>query len=139
EAISLQYSTRFALPGNLRFLGTMNTADRSIRSIDTALRRRFDIFECLPDAEILNRFYATHVNSVGDLVSGFEKLNAALKQKLDRHHLIGHTFFMAGTMTPNRLRHTWDHKIQPLIEEYFFDQPDVAATFQAGEFWSLTE
>jgi len=137
EPIRLQYSPRFALPKKLRFLGTMNTADRSIRSIDTALRRRFDIFECQPDSEILRRFYATHENAIGDLVSGFEKLNEALRQKLDRHHLIGHTFFMADSMTPVRLRRTWDHKIQPLIEEYFFDQPDVAATFQAGEFWTL--
>jgi 5-methylcytosine-specific restriction protein B len=139
QPISLQYSARFALPRNLRFLGTMNTADRSIRSIDTALRRRFDIFECSPDAEILERFYGTHENAVGDLIVGFEKLNEALKQKLDRHHLIGHTFFMADPMTPKRLRQIWDHKIQPLIEEYFFDQPDVAATFQVAEFWSQSQ
>ena len=50
ETIDLQFSQGFALPPNIAFIATMNTADRSIRSIDVALRRRFEIFECLPDA-----------------------------------------------------------------------------------------
>jgi 5-methylcytosine-specific restriction endonuclease McrBC GTP-binding regulatory subunit McrB len=53
EAVALEYSPSFSLPHDLRFIGTMNTADRSIRSIDIALRRRFDVFECKPDAAIL--------------------------------------------------------------------------------------
>ena len=74
----------------------MNTADRSIRSIDIALRRRFDVFECPPIAAILERFYDTARTQRGrDLVDGFDELNAQLEAALDRHHTIGHAFFMA--------------------------------------------
>jgi 5-methylcytosine-specific restriction endonuclease McrBC GTP-binding regulatory subunit McrB len=137
EPIDLQYSKAFRLPRGLRFIGTMNTADRSIRSIDVALRRRFDVFECPPDAGVLERYYASYVNTVPDLVGGFEKLNGALRARLDRHHTIGHAFFMADPMTPERLRHVWDHKVAPLIEEYFFDQPDIAAEFVPEEYWPV--
>jgi 5-methylcytosine-specific restriction enzyme B len=57
ETIDLQFSQGFALPSNIAFIATMHTADRSIRSIDVALRRRFEIFECLPEASILQAFY----------------------------------------------------------------------------------
>ncbi len=135
--IDLQHTADFSLPPNLRFLGTMNTADRSIRSIDAALRRRFEIFECLPDVAILRRFYTNpeHHNSVEDLFDGFIALNDALKAKLDRHHTIGQTFFMATLMTPDHLRRVWRRKLEPLIEEYFFDMPDVAEEFEIGKFW----
>ena len=99
EEIALQYSPRFRLPQDLLFIGTMNTADRSIRSIDIALRRRFDVFECPPDPEILARFYdgPENQNDVPTCSTGFDKLNEALEKELDRHHTIGHTFFMAKT------------------------------------------
>jgi 5-methylcytosine-specific restriction endonuclease McrBC GTP-binding regulatory subunit McrB len=138
EQIDLQYSPAFTLPEELLFIGTMNTADRSIRSIDVALRRRFEIFECPPDRRILERYYAGsgHTNHVADLIDGFDGLNAALTSELDRHHTIGHTYFMAPSMTSSFLRHTWRHKIYPLIEEYFFDRPDLAADFSVEKFWA---
>jgi len=135
EEIDLRYRTNFKLPTSVRFLGTMNTADRSIRSIDTALRRRFDFFECPPRRDILERYYERRENRVANLLDGFEKLNEALKTKLDRHHTVGHTFFMTGSMTRPVLERVWKHKIAPLIEEYFFDQPDVAADFAMDTFW----
>ncbi len=137
QRIDLQYSTDLALPDNLKLIGTMNTADRSIRAIDVALRRRFEVFECSPDVGILERYYAlgTHQNYVPDLLDGFLTLNEALRAQLDRHHTIGHTFFMTETMTPDRLQRVWRRTIQPLIEEYFFDMPDVAARFRVEEFW----
>lgn len=136
EPIDLQYSADFALPRNLLIIGTMNTADRSIRSIDVALRRRFEIFECPPDAAILERFYLQHgENSVPDLVAGFEQLNADLTRHLDRHHTIGHAFFMVDNMTQTYLRRVWRRKIGPLIDEYFFDQPDVAAEYAPSRYW----
>jgi MoxR-like ATPase len=138
EEIDLRYTKNFALPENLRFIGTMNTADRSIRSIDIALRRRFEVFECRPDRAVLERFYEKdeNDNQVPSLFEGFDNLNEELAARLDRHHTIGHAFFMAGLMTSAQLRRVWERKIGPLIEEYFFDQPDVASTFTVGAFWS---
>jgi MoxR-like ATPase len=135
ERIDLRYTKAYSLPTSIRFVGTMNTADRSIRSIDLALRRRFEVFECPPDVDVLKRFYETRVNEVPDLLPGVTALNERLKSTLDRHPLIGHAFFMVGTMTPARLQAVWDRKIAPLIEEYLFDQPDVAESFSASDFW----
>jgi 5-methylcytosine-specific restriction endonuclease McrBC GTP-binding regulatory subunit McrB len=138
QPLDLQYSRGFRLPLELLFIGTMNTADRSIRSIDIALRRRFDVFECPPDAGVLARFYEEGpTNEVSDLIEGFDKLNAELTEALDLHHTIGHAFFMTGKpMTRDRLAQIWRRKIGPLISEYFFDQPDLAASFTASRFWS---
>ena len=52
---------------------------------------------------------------------------------------IGHTFFMNVRMTAERLRQTWDRQLQPLIEEYFFDQPDIAAQFTLDRFWKSAQ
>lgn len=138
EAIELQYSESFALPSNLRFVATMNTADRSVRSIDVALRRRFEVFECPADQGILERFYQRPENttSVPDLVEGFGKLNDALAEQLDRHHTIGQSFFMRSDYDRGQLERTWRRQILPLIEDYFFDRPDVVAEFSIERFWA---
>jgi 5-methylcytosine-specific restriction endonuclease McrBC GTP-binding regulatory subunit McrB len=136
EKIALQHSSEFALPQELRFIGTMNTADRSIRSIDLALRRRFEVFECPPDPDILHRWYANgNMNTVPDLLPGFAELNRVLENALDRHHTIGHTFFMAKAFDKKALARVWKRKIGPLLEEYFFDRPDFAAKFTLAQFW----
>jgi len=136
ERLNLPYTRNFRLPANLRFVGTMNTADRSIRSIDAALRRRFDVFEVGPDGQILDRFYESHTNEVPDLRKGFEALNSKLEAELgDRHHTVGHAFFMTAVMTPKRLCAIWKRKVHPLIQEYFFDQPDKVDGFKAETFW----
>jgi 5-methylcytosine-specific restriction protein B len=133
--IDLQFSPAFTMPPGLRFLGSMNTADRSIRSIDVALRRRFDVFECLPDRKVLESYFASRTNTVPDLYVGFEALNAALTDHLDRHHTIGHTFFMADPMTPDELRRIWRHQVGPLIDDYFFDRPSLADEYKLENFW----
>ncbi|HEX2040899.1 MAG TPA: DUF3578 domain-containing protein [Acidimicrobiales bacterium] len=137
QQIDLQFAEAFALPHNLSFVGTMNTADRSIRSIDVALRRRFEIFECLPDPLILALYYerAENENLVPDLVDGFVALNAALEAQLDRHHTIGQSFLMSPSMTPERLRRTWHRRLFPLVEEYFFDLPELVDEFRIDKFW----
>ena len=119
----------------------MNTADRSTQSLDIALRRRFEIFECPPDASILQRFYKQpgNTNEVEDLVEGFEKLNQELNARLPRHLTIGHSYFMEEVMTRQRLRDVWARQLKPLIEEYFLDQPDLADEFLIEKFWPLNE
>lgn len=137
EEIELQYSTGFKLPKNLKFIATMNTADRSIRSIDVALRRRFDIFECPSDPDILTRFYADpgRESKVPGLIDGFTELNKWLTERLDRHHTIGQSFFMAESLTATDLNRTWKRQIKPLIEDYLFDQPAVTKDLGPEEFW----
>lgn len=111
EAIDLQYSSDFSLPSNLKFIGTMNTADRSIRSVDVALRRRFDVIECAPDRGVLEQYYANSIgqNHLSSLYDGFEQLNERLTAELDRHHTIGHTFFMANVPPPPTRRSMWSY------------------------------
>lgn len=140
EDISTQYSTQFSLPGNIAIIGTMNTADRSIRSVDAAFRRRFEVYELGPNSQALREFYGRNKGTssvpIDELVSGFELLNDRLSEYRDRHHQIGHTFFMRTRMTWNTLRATWERRVYPLVEEYFFDQPDLVSKFEFGEFWN---
>jgi 5-methylcytosine-specific restriction protein B len=141
NALKLQYQKPdedpFSLPENLRFLATMNTADRSLRSIDAAIRRRFSVFELAPNPDVLEAFYAEpgNVCEVADLVEGFKQLNQKLEDEIDRHHLVGHTFFMHQHLTSKRLRSTWRRQIAPLLDEYFYDAPEQAATYVFEEFW----
>jgi 5-methylcytosine-specific restriction protein B len=136
KEIRLLHRDRFSLPPNLYVIGTMNTADRSIRSVDTALRRRFDIFECPPRPDILDAYYRSGNNSeVFALAEGLHKLNDMLTQHLDHHHTVGHSFLMAKHFSHKDLRRTWLRQIRPLIDEYFFDQPDLVAQFDLTTFW----
>jgi 5-methylcytosine-specific restriction endonuclease McrBC GTP-binding regulatory subunit McrB len=135
EPIDLMYSPDFSLPPSLMIIGTMNTADRSIRSLDVALRRRFDVFEVPPDPSILAWYFKTHVNEIPTLIEGFEQLNVDLAEQLDRHHLVGHSFFMEDPLTPQALRRVWERQIFPLLEEYFFDQPDLVSGFSLERYW----
>ncbi len=138
KEIDLPYTRDFSLPPNLYFIATMNTADRNIRSIDIALRRRFDVFHCPEDADILARYYAdalNHTNDVPDLVPGFIRLNEKLKVELDEHHTIGHAFFMSRHLTEADLQSIWERRVKPLLDEYFFASPDIAKQFVMTDFW----
>lgn len=136
EPVDLLYTGGFKLPQEICFIGTMNTADRSIRNIDAAVRRRFQVFEMAPSTTTLEAFYEDKDNEIEDLSQGLTELNAALLEYLDRHHAIGHTFFMDNRgMTSGRLRQVWDRQVLPLIEEYLFDQPDLVTEFTLERFW----
>lgn len=136
----LQYSGKFSLPKNLRFIATMNTADRSIRSIDTALRRRFEVFELTPDSEILKKYHSDNNTIVADdLINGFEALNEKLMLHLDRHHTIGHAFFMQQNMSASKITQVWKRKVFPLIEEFFFDRPEILDEYSLEKFWPSTQ
>jgi 5-methylcytosine-specific restriction enzyme B len=139
QPVRLQYSGEFLLPSNLRFIATMNTADRSIRSIDVALRRRFDVFELRPDAEILRRHYEDGRLCIPGLIDGFVQLNQMLESELDRHHTIGHTFFMRSELGAETLRKIWTRRVFPLIEEFFFDQPQLTREFSLERFWPAAD
>jgi 5-methylcytosine-specific restriction protein B len=140
KEIDLQLTPGFSLPENLKIIATMNTADRSIRSIDVALRRRFDIFECAASGEVLERFYAVsgRDNAVSGLVDGFTKLNEELLNELDRHHTIGQSYFMKESFTAEDLRRVWSRQILPLLDDYFFDQQDIVEQFEREKYWPGT-
>ena len=139
ETIRLMLDPRpFSLPDSLVMIGTMNTADRSIRSLDVAMRRRFKFYELLPNVNVLRRIYETtpRHNILGEaLFVGFESLNQRLKDDIDRHHTIGHSFFVSNVMTLSVLQAVWDHELLPLIEDYFFDQPDKVSEYSFDSFW----
>ena len=137
KEIRLLHGRSFSIPKNLFVVGTMNTADRSIRSIDIALRRRFEIFECFPSSSLIDRYYADtdRRNDVVDLAGGLDRLNGRLEEYLDKHHQIGHTFFMRPEFDSRELQRTWQRQIYPLLEEYLFDQADVVTDLRLEDFW----
>ncbi len=116
--VRLPYSGElFGVPGNLYLIGTMNTADRSIQLLDTALRRRFDFVEMMPDPN--HKGISDNVEGV-DCRKMIEAMNRRISALLDREHQIGHTYLM-GVDTMEKLSGAFQNEIFPLLQEYFFD------------------
>ena len=109
--------TEFGVPANLHVVGTMNTADRSIGLLDTALRRRFVFKEMMPDAP--HPRMSTDADG-GDCRELLAAMNRTIKVLLDREHQIGHTYFL-GVDTLATLADTFRIRILPLLQEYFYD------------------
>lgn len=116
----LPYSgERFGVPDNVYLLGTMNTADRSIALIDTALRRRFKFVEMQPNAELLEGVVVDGI----EVKKMFEMINNRIEALYDREHTVGHSFFMVLKENPNIevLADIFACDIIPLLKEYFYD------------------
>lgn len=116
----LPYSQQlFGVPDNVYIIGTMNTADRSIATIDTALRRRFRFREMMPDADVLNGISVEDV-SISDMLSRMNKRIAVL---YDREHTIGHAYFipLRDNPTIEQLAEIFENAIIPLLQEYFYE------------------
>jgi hypothetical protein len=137
HSINLMLQPDFSLPPQLYIIATMNTADKSTRVMDVALRRRFDFFTLDPDVAILRGHYDGDAeNQLGEeLFMGFEALNARLAEDLDKHRLIGHSYFMADVFGPATLRARWDRQIAPLLDEYFYERKAQANGYRVEEFW----
>lgn len=125
EAMSalLPYSKEsFSVPLNVYILGTMNTADRSLALLDTALRRRFQFVEMMPDTTVLRELQADKVEDL-DVVAMLDKMNERIALLYDREHMIGHAFFtkLAKSPTVETLGSIFEKSIIPLLQEYFYE------------------
>ncbi len=118
--ITLPYSKeRFSVPNNLYLIGTMNTADRSLASMDIALRRRFSFIEVPPQPQLLEDVEVEGI-AVDELLS---VMNARIAALLDRDHCLGHAYFIPLKDEPTlaRLAEIFKQQILPLLQEYFFE------------------
>ncbi len=125
--IQLAYSgTSFSVPKNVDIIGTMNTADRSLTMLDTALRRRFDFVEMMPDPDVLGDVTVKGIH----LVTLLRTLNERIDVLYDREHTLGHAFLIpvkqlaesdGDDVAFDSLVCVFQNKIIPLLQEYFFE------------------
>ena len=123
--------TDFGVPANLHVLGTMNTADRSIALLDTALRRRFVFEKMMPDPS--HSGIATDLDGI-DCGKLLDAMNRRIAVLLDREHQIGHTYLLRVDTLPS-LASTFRNRIMPLLQEYFYDDWEkIRAVLNANGF-----
>ena len=119
-SVKLPYSGEdFSIPQNVDIIGTMNTADRSLAVLDTALRRRFAFVEMMPDYKALKDITVDGIR-MDELL---RCLNERIEVLYDRDHMIGHAYFipLRDQLTLEHLKQIFQQRIIPLLQEYFFD------------------
>lgn len=129
ESVALAGGRSLRIPRNVRILGTMNTADRSIALVDHALRRRFAFLSLQPEYDVLR----VHFESVGFDPGGLIKTLHSVNREIgDDNYSVGVSFFLVDH--PEReLEHVWRMEIEPYLEELFFDQPQKLKKFRWHE------
>lgn len=133
---TLPYSKeQFGIPKNLYIIGTMNTSDRSIASIDIALRRRFKFVEMMPKPEkIVNKNDQPQMVEDINLQSLLKTINERISYLLDRDHQIGHSYFMKwDKYDMATLKNVWFDEIIPLLNEYFYSDWDKLQAILGGK------
>lgn len=125
EAVLPYSKAPFTVPNNLNVIGTMNSADKSIATIDIALRRRFDFvnitcnYEELTNALKIRGLDAQNIEGI-DIIKLLKVINKRIELLLDSNHIIGHAFLMKVSSFQD-IKNILEKKIIPLLEEYFFD------------------
>ncbi|MFD6153538.1 AAA family ATPase [Streptomyces sp. NPDC060243] len=123
-AITLPTSGRhLKVPPNVRIIGTMNSADRSVSHIDSAIRRRFAFFDVVPDLDVLDG----EIEGLG-LASFLEGLNERLEKRFDLDHLIGQAYLLLDDRplaTVEQLYHAFHYAMVPVIKDYCLGRPDM--------------
>lgn len=120
----LLYSNEsFSVPQNLYILATMNTADRSISLMDTAIRRRFKFIEMMPDPKLLEDIDTNSELDNLNISKLLDVINKRISVLFDREHTIGHAYFMPLKENPKIeiLASIFKENIIPLLQEYFYD------------------
>ena len=126
QKIPLAAGNTFQIPENVRIIGTMNTADRSIAEFDYALRRRFAFIQLRPNYQVLRKKYADIDFPIDKLISNLQKINQAIN---DKNYEIGISFFITDNLFED-IEDIWCMEIEPYLEEYFFNQPDAVEEFR---------
>ena len=126
EKIPLAAGKVFSIPANVRIIGTMNTADRSIALVDHALRRRFAFIPLYPNYKILRRYHTSTGFPVDKLIQTLEQLNQEIGNP---HYEVGISFFLRPQLT-EQIESIWRLEIEPYLEEYFFNQPSKVNQFR---------
>ena len=124
QPITLASGTTFRIPRNIRIIGTMNTADRSIALVDYALRRRFAFVALAPDYNILRRFHKDSDFPIETLITILKNLNALIEPE----YQLGCSYFLTQNL-PSELPLIWQHEIEPYIDEYFYASRTSAEKF----------
>lgn len=124
EAVLPYSGDPFSVPNNVYILGTMNTADRSIALIDTALRRRFKFIEMRPESKVLTELGVGTLEADGmvlDIAKMLDVMNERIEYLYDREHTIGHAFFtkLKDDCCIETLAKIFENEIIPLLQEYF--------------------
>ena len=121
--LQLPYSEEaFGVPNNVYIIGTMNTADRSIALMDTALRRRFNFIEMMPTPQVLEKIDQDIMQGIS-VSKILEVMNHRIAVLYDREHTIGHAYFASLIEEPSvkKLAEIFKNSIIPLLQEYFYE------------------
>jgi len=125
EVIPLAGGGYLYLPDNIRIIGTMNTADRSLALVDHALRRRFAFLYIGPDYNILRRYHKNPDFKIDGLIEVLEEINNRIG---DSNYFIGISYFLLKDLK-NQIKDIWQMEIEPYLEEIFFDQEGAVNEF----------
>jgi 5-methylcytosine-specific restriction enzyme B len=128
KEIPLSSGKYFGIPDNVRIIGTMNTADRSIALVDHALRRRFAFIHLGPNYEILNEYHRKKNTGfpISKLVVVLKQLNSRIN---DPHYELGISFFLCENLA-EQIEAIWTQEVEPFLEEYYFDHLEYVDEFR---------